>query len=212
MSLKRGGFWMSNRAAPIIWKARLAELRDDHHDVRDPTFLRYIRAFPAAMDDDVIMESHRSHLLLPSDQPQCRGCIYCQRGLRRKHCDKMLANSTLDGPDRGETRQKLQGLPPKPIGKPLNEISCWPAPQDEFPRALFPLREFNANGYDAAGNSVLDRTRQLDLEDAIGACSRHSTRSLIWIDVLLLSRQAEVSGRITTDFPCQQVHISVGRD
>jgi hypothetical protein len=141
----------SKGAAATVWRARMAELRGDHLGLIDPTFLRYIRAFPAAMDDDVIMDQHRVLLQLPSDTPQCRGCHYCRRAMRRKHCDKMLANSTLDGPARGDARQKIQGLPPKPIGKPLNRIQTWPAPQDEFPRALFPLREFNASGLDARG-------------------------------------------------------------
>lgn len=134
--------------------------------------LRYIRAFPAAMNDDAMMEAHRSLLLLPSTQPQCTGCHYCNRGLRRKHCDKILAASTLDGAELDKMRLKILGAAPKRLSKPLEELSSWPAPQDEFPRALFHELEFNAHGIDAANNSVLDCVRKRDLEDAIGAYQR----------------------------------------
>ena len=84
----------------------------------------------------------------------------------------MLANSTLDEKASGLARQKILGLAPKPIGKPLDDVLCWPESQELFPRALFPHDEFNARGEDAAGNSVMDRVRQLDLEDAVGAYQR----------------------------------------
>ena len=184
-------------ASAIVWKARLAELRADHHGQADPTFRRYIRAFPGAMDDDVLMESHRVLLGLPSGQPQCRGCHYCKRAMRRKHVDRLLsgahtsacerlsslgciftpmprcaAGSTLDGAERQDARAKLIGIPPRPLGVPLLDVQTWPAPQSEFPRALFPLQEFNSSALDAAGNTVLDRVRALDLEDAVGSYIR----------------------------------------
>eukprot|EP01043_Picozoa_sp_COSAG02_P016212 COSAG02_NODE_709_length_18217_cov_13.019704_4_plen_293_part_00 len=124
------------------------------------------------MNDNTLMDAHRSLLLLPATHPQCTGCHYCVRGLRRKHCDDILATSTLDNIEMAKMRQKVLGLVPKRLNKPLGRLSAWPAPQDEFPSALFHEHEFNCDGLDAANNSVLDCVRQRDLEDAIGAYRR----------------------------------------
>ena len=164
---------LAQRAARAVWKTKISELRDYHHKLSDPTFLRYIRAFPAAMNDDVLMDEHRQLLGLRVTRAQCPGCRYCNRNERRKYCEDVLAGETLDATERAEKRQKIIGVVPKRLSKPLDELTTWPAPQDEFPSALFHPDDFpNAGGLDAANNSVLDRVRKLDLEDAIGAYRR----------------------------------------
>lgn len=125
------------------------------------------------MDDDGLVDAHRALLRLPVTQPQCTGCHYCNRGLRRKHCDNILAAKTLDRAEMGKMRQKVMGVAPKRLHKPLHELSAWPAkPQDQFPLALFHTSDFGSDGVDAANNSVLDYVRRRDLEDAIGAYRR----------------------------------------